>query len=81
MHKSQMRATVESTRGSVFNIDSIMAGYLEFGVIQSDILDQAFIGLAEWSGKGPQKELRSVFSLHPESVCLRERKKFLILVN
>jgi TRAP transporter TAXI family solute receptor len=65
-----IRATVQSTRGSAFNLDTIMAGYLEFGLIQSDIQYQAFNGLAEWSKKGPQKELRAVFSIHNESVCL-----------
>ena len=65
-----IRATVQSTRGSAFNLDTIMAGYLEFGLIQSDIQYQAFNGLAEWAKKGPQKELRAVFSIHNESVCL-----------
>jgi uncharacterized protein len=66
----EIRATVESTRGSVFNINTIMAGYLEFGLAQSDIQYQAVKGLAEWAKKGPQKELRTVFSIHHESVCL-----------
>lgn len=65
-----IRATVESTRGSVFNLNAIMAGYMEFGLAQSDKQYQAVNGLAEWEQKGPQKELRSVFSLHRESVCL-----------
>ncbi|MGD8883169.1 MAG: TAXI family TRAP transporter solute-binding subunit [Desulfobacterales bacterium] len=67
---SGIRATVESTRGSVFNLNAIMAGYLEFGLAQSDIQYQAVKGLAEWAKKGPQKELRAVFSIHHESVCL-----------
>ena len=65
-----IRATVQSTRGSVFNLNAIMAGYLEFGLAQSDIQDQAVKGLTEWAKKGPQKELRAVFSIHHESVCL-----------
>jgi TRAP-type uncharacterized transport system substrate-binding protein len=36
-----IRANVESTRGSVFNLNAIMAGYLEFGLAQSDIQYQA----------------------------------------
>jgi len=68
--QSGIRATVESTRGSVFNINAIMAGYLEFGMAQSDIQYQAVNGLTEWAKKGPQKELRAVFSIHHESVCL-----------
>ncbi|NJB67275.1 hypothetical protein GGQ74_000915 [Desulfobaculum xiamenense] len=65
-----IRCTVESTGGSVFNINAIMAGDLEFGVVQSDRQYQAVKGLAEWADKGPQKKLRAVFSIHPEAVTL-----------
>jgi len=64
-----IRATVESTGGSVFNVNAVMAGDLEFGVVQSDRQYQAMKGLAEWEGK-PQADLRAVFSIHPESVTL-----------
>ncbi len=65
-----IRATVESTGGSVFNVNAIMAGDLEFGVVQSDRQFQAINGMAEWKDKGPQTDLRAVFSIHPESVTL-----------
>ena len=65
-----IRATVESTGGSVFNVNAVMNGDLEFGIVQSDRQYQAINGLAEWKDKGPQKDLRSVFSIHPESVTL-----------
>ncbi len=65
-----IRATVESTGGSVFNVNAIMAGDLEFGVVQSDRQYQAIHGLAEWEEKGVQEDLRAVFSIHPESVTL-----------
>ena len=65
-----VRAAVESTPGSVFNVNAVMAGYLEFGLVQSDKQYQAVKGLAEWAEKGPQEELRAVFSIHQESVCL-----------
>ncbi len=64
-----IRATVESTAGSVFNINAVMSGDLEFGIVQSDRQYQAYNGLAEWKGK-PQKNLRAVFALHPEAVTL-----------
>ncbi|MBW1974961.1 MAG: TAXI family TRAP transporter solute-binding subunit [Deltaproteobacteria bacterium] len=64
-----IRATVESTAGSVFNVNAVMAGDLEFGIVQSDRQYQAYNGLAEWKGK-PQKNLRAVFALHPEAVTL-----------
>ncbi len=65
-----LRCTVESTGGSVFNVNAIMAGDLEFGVVQSDRQFQAMKGLAEWKDKGPQKDLRAVFTVHPESITL-----------
>jgi len=65
-----IRATVEATAGSTFNLDAILAGYLDFGLTQSDKQYQAVHGLAEWEEKGPQQELRAVFSLYHESVTL-----------
>ena len=65
-----IRATVESTGGSVFNVNAVMSGDLDFGVVQSDRQYQAMNGLAEWKDAGPQKDLRAVFSIHPESITL-----------
>jgi len=65
-----LKVTVESTGGSVFNVNAILAGDLEFGMVQSDRQAQAWEGTDEWADKGPQKDLRAVFSLHPESVTL-----------
>ena len=66
----RIKATVESTSGSVFNINAVMNGDLEFGVVQSDRQYQAYHGLAEWSQAGKQTNLRAVFSVHPESITL-----------
>ena len=65
-----IRATVESTGGSVFNVNAVMTGDLEFGVVQSDRQFQAINGLAEWKDKGKQNDLRAVFTIHPESITL-----------
>jgi len=65
-----IRCTVESTGGSVFNINAILAGDLDFGVAQSDRQYQAVKGIADWKDKGPQKDLRAVFSIHAETVDL-----------
>lgn len=65
-----IKASVESTSGSVYNINAVLSGELEFGVAQSDRQYQAYYGLAEWASLGPQKELRSVFSIHPEAITL-----------
>ena len=65
-----IRCTVESTGGSVFNVNAVMSGDLDFGIVQSDRQYQAINGLAEWKKAGKQKNLRSVFSIHPEAVTL-----------
>jgi TRAP transporter TAXI family solute receptor len=65
-----IRATVEATNGATFNLNGVLAGYLEFGLAQSDTQYQAVNGLAAWGKRGPQKDLRSVFSLHDEAVTL-----------
>lgn len=65
----KIRASVESTGGSVYNINAVLKGDLEFGISQSDRQYQAVHGIAEWEGK-PQKNLRAVCSFHAEAVTL-----------
>ena len=65
-----VRCTVESTAGSVFNVNAVMSGDLDFGIVQSDRQYQAVNGKAEWKDAGPRKELRAIFSIHPEAVTL-----------
>lgn len=59
--------------GSVFNVNAVDRGLLDFGVVQSDRNWQAANGAADWEGK-PVRSLRSVFSMHPETVLLVTRK-------
>ncbi|TCO71119.1 TAXI family TRAP transporter solute-binding subunit [Rhodovulum euryhalinum] len=62
-----IRCSVESTGGSVYNLKTIRAGELEFGVVQSDWQFHAFEGSSEnFEADGPFEGLRAVFSLHPE---------------
>ncbi len=58
--------------GSVFNVNAVNRGLLDFGVAQSDRNWQAANGKADWEGK-PVTKLRSVFSAHPEAVLLVTR--------
>jgi hypothetical protein len=66
--KHGIRCSVESTGGSVFNINTIKAGELDLGVAQSDVQYNAVKGAAPF--KAPFAELRAVFSLHPEPVTV-----------
>jgi TRAP transporter TAXI family solute receptor len=61
-----IRCSVESTGGSVYNINTIRAGELEFGVAQSDWQYHAYHGTSKFEDAGPFEDLRAVFSVHAE---------------
>lgn len=61
-----IRCTVESTGGSIYNLNTIRAGELDMGVVQSDWQFHAYHGSSRFQDAGPFKELRAVFSVHPE---------------
>ena len=61
-----IRCSVESTGGSVYNINTIKAGELDFGVAQSDWQYHAYHGTSKFKDAGAFKDLRAVFSVHPE---------------
>lgn len=71
--KTNLRCSVESTGGSAYNINTIKAGELDFGMVQSDIQYQGYKGTASF--KEPFTELRSVFSVHPEPFTAVARKE------
>ncbi|MCY4006499.1 MAG: TAXI family TRAP transporter solute-binding subunit [Rhodobacteraceae bacterium] len=64
-----IRCAVESTGGSVYNINTIKAGELEFGVAQSDWQHHAYHGTSRFADN-PFPGIRSVFSVHPEPFTL-----------
>jgi len=61
-----IRCGVESTGGSIFNINAIRSGELEFGVAQSDWQFHAYNGTSRFEEQGAFEDLRAVFSVHPE---------------
>jgi len=68
-----IRCSAESTGGSIYNINTIRAGELEFGVAQSDWQFHAYNGTSKFKEKGPFTKLRSVFSVHAEPVTVIAR--------
>lgn len=68
-----IRCSVESTGGSVFNVNAIRGGDLDFGVVQSDVQYNAFNGEANFADGGAHEDLRSVFSLHAEPLTVVAR--------
>lgn len=73
--KHGVRCSVESTGGSVYNINTIKAGELDFGVAQSDVQFNATKGLVQFKDGGPMSDLRAVFSVHPEPMTVLARKE------
>ena len=61
-----IRCSVESTGGSVYNLNTIRAGELNFGVAQSDWQYHSYNGTSKFEDAGPFEDLRAVFSVHPE---------------
>ena len=68
-----IRCSVESTGGSVYNINTIKNGELDFGIAQSDVVYQAANGVKKFEGKKVYK-LRSVIAIYPELFTLVTRK-------
>jgi TRAP transporter TAXI family solute receptor len=68
-----IRCSAESTGGSIYNINTIRAGELEFGVAQSDWQYHAFHGTSKFEDAGAFTDLRAVFSVHPEPVTVIAR--------
>ncbi|MBT7756321.1 MAG: TAXI family TRAP transporter solute-binding subunit [Rhodospirillaceae bacterium] len=68
--KHGIRCSAESTGGSIYNINTVRAGELEFGVAQSDWQYHAYNGTSKFKDKGAFKDLRAVFSVHPEPVTI-----------
>jgi len=61
-----IRCSVESTGGSIYNLNALRQGELDLAVAQSDWQYHSYNGTSQFSEDGPFKKLRAVFSLHPE---------------
>jgi TRAP transporter TAXI family solute receptor len=67
-----VRCSPEPTPGSVYNIDALQSGELEFAIVQSDVQYDAYTGERPWSGRA-FRGMRSVVSLYPELVTIMVR--------
>jgi TRAP transporter TAXI family solute receptor len=68
-----IRCSAESTGGSVYNINTVRAGELEFGVAQSDWQYHAYYVTSKFEDQGKFEKLRAVFSVHPEPFSVLAR--------
>jgi len=70
-----LRCSVESTGGSVFNINTIKSAELDLGMAQSDAQYLATKGQGAFKDAGAWGDLRAVFSVHPEPFTVLSRKE------
>ncbi len=72
--KTGIRCSVESTGGSVFNVNAIKSAELDFGLAQSDIQYNATKGTGQFKDTAVA-DLRAVYSVHPEPFTVLVRKE------
>ena len=72
--KTGIRCSVESTGGSVFNVNAIKSAELDFGMTQSDVQYNAVKGEAQFKA-APVSDLRVVFAVHAEPFTVLARKE------
>ena len=68
-----IHCAAESTSGSVYNLNAIKSGDFDIGIVQSDWQYHAYRGTSHFESQGPNKELRALFSLHPEAFTVVAR--------
>ena len=69
-----IRCAVESTGGSVDNLNAMRANDLDMAMAQSDWQFRAVNGTGRFSDAGPFTDLRSVFSVHGEAFTVLARR-------
>lgn len=67
------RCVVESTGGSISNLENLRTGELDLGIVQSDWLFHAYRGSEVFADQGKNEDLRLVFALHPEPFTIISR--------
>jgi len=68
-----IRCSVESTGGSIFNLNTLASSELDFGIAQSDWQFHAYKGSSKFRRQGPNRSLRAVFSIHSEPFTVMAR--------
>lgn len=65
--------SVQSTGGSIENLNSVRNGDVDLAFAQSDWQANAYLGTGVFTDHGPNKDLRAVMSLHGEAMTLVAR--------
>ena len=67
-------AVAQNSAGSVENINTIVSGEIEAGLVQADVASQAYQSLGPFVGKKKFKTIRAVASLYPEKFQIVTRR-------
>ena len=73
-NESNLRCSAETSQGSESNIQALINKQIDFAIVQSNILDYVYNGLADYKSKGANNNLRAVFSLHDDAFTLITKK-------
>jgi len=73
-NNTKIRCSVESTKGSISNINSVSNEELDFAIVQSDILYNATNGYKTFINK-KQTNIKSVMAIYPELFTLVASKR------
>ena len=65
-----LRCSPESTPGSLYNINALRAGDVDFALAQSDWQRRAYEGTDMFASAGPLEDLRGVMGLYSEEVTV-----------
>lgn len=65
---ANMKCSVQSTGASVYNVNNVLKGELNFGFVQSDVVYDKYNGTGKFEGAG-DKDLRAVISIYPEMLA------------
>ncbi|MCB1320220.1 MAG: TAXI family TRAP transporter solute-binding subunit, partial [Leptospiraceae bacterium] len=68
-----IKCSVESTGGSIYNLNAVRQGELDLAVVQSDWQYHAYYGDGIFQPQGKFDKLRSVFSMHGEPFTIVAR--------
>ena len=71
---SDLRCSPDPTTGSIYNLDALRRGELDFALVQSDWQRRAYEGTGAYSESGPMTDLRSVMGLYQESLTILARR-------
>jgi uncharacterized protein len=69
-----VNCSIESTEGSIANIEALRAGEFNMAIVQSDWQFHAYEGDAPFAEAGPYRDLRAVLSLHAEPFTVVARE-------